>query len=494
MFNNQDGHSTRFFSVDASWLHMDAPHNRVTIVGLALFDRPLDYERLRASLENRLLRFGRFRQRVRESVVPFGLPTWEPDPHFDLDNHLKRMKLPAPGDWEALQRVVEKIMSAPLPAHRPLWRMFLVEKYGTGSALIVCLSHALADGAAMLHVLDTWMGTTAKASLTCLKPEAAQPDADDRTGRIGRGLSEMRHIMAMPAAVANKSRAAAADPVGTAVQAAEVGRALGKLLFIPPDRRTVLSGRCGQAKRAVLSDPIALERVKSVAKALDAKLNDVVLAAVTGSLRDYLLACGEEVRGLNLRAMVPVYLHPWDDPNDLRNGFGLVYLSLPVGVADPLRRLRVLKRRMDAIKRTPEAAVAYGVLFGLGFTPPTVEHLIARAFGVKATAVMTNVKGPSEVRYLAGVPTRCMVFWVPQPAGLGLGVSIISYAGEVTVSLATDAELVPDPEVITAGFHEQFGLLERLCAPAPRKARAGHAAAASASHRPAAKRRTRQPA
>ena len=159
-----------------------------------------------------------------------------------------------------------------------------------------------------------------------------------------------------------------------------------------------------------MSGPIALARVTAVGRALDTKVNDVVLGAVTGSLQAYLLARGEDVRGLNLRAMVPVYLHLWDDPDDLRNGFGLVYLSLPLGVADPVRRLQVLECRMDEIKRSPEAAVTYDILRGLGFTPPPFEHLIARAFGIKATAVMTNVKGPSEVRYLAGDPVGRMVF------------------------------------------------------------------------------------
>ncbi len=490
-------HDTPFYSVDATWLHMDAPSNRVTIVGLALFDQPVKFQRLRVAVEERLLRFDRFRQRVRESPWPLGLPTWEPDPEFDLDAHLWHIRLPKPGDWSTLQRLIEKIMQVPLPADRPLWRTILVDHYGAGSAMIMCLSHAVADGAAILNVFNTWTGATARASLAHLAPKAPEPpDGDDPAARIAHALDEVDQILAMPRTWLEKGRAVAKDPLGAIVQGASMGLALGKVLLIPPDPRTVLTGRCGPEKRAVLCDPLPLAQIKTVGHAFGAKVNDVVLSAVTGSLRAYLLGRGEAVRGLNVRAMVPVYLHPWDDDDDMRNGFGLVFLSLPVGIADPVHRLKVLKARMDHIKATPEAVVTYGIMQGMGYTPPPVERLIATGFGLKGTAVMTNVIGPTEVRYLAGVPIARMMFWVPQPAGLGIGVSLMSYAGELTVSLATDAALVPDPEVIADGFREEFGQLVRLSSLVPAKTRAAapRKPRQAAPRRKPTKARTRQPA
>jgi diacylglycerol O-acyltransferase len=490
-------HETPFFSVDSTWLHMDAPCNRVTIVGLGLYDEPMKFARLRAVVQDRLLRFDRFRQRVRETRWPLGLPTWEPDPQFDLDAHLWRAKLPAPGDWGALQGLVEKLMVVPLPADRPLWRMILVEHFGAGSAMILCLSHALADGLAILHVFDTLTGTTAKNSLARLAPKAEPPQVElGPASRIALALDEAKDYVVGQGDVLKQTLAVAQDPLGSLLRGADIGLALGKVLLIPPDHPTALKGRCGPAKRAVVCDPIPLAQAKSVGKAFGAKVNDVVLSAVTGALHNYLLARGEAVRGQNIRALVPVYLHPWQDATDLRNGFGLVFLSLPVGIADPVRRLRVLKARMDKIKSSPEAIVTYGIMQGMGHTPPAVERLIAGAFGAKGTAVITNVMGPAEVRYLAGVPTSRMLFWVPQPAGLGLGVSMISYNGELNVCLATDAELVPDPEVIVAEFQKEFRQLVRLSAHVPSKTRAP----AKRKSRPAAPRRNptkaraRQPA
>ena len=97
--------SETFSSVDAAWLHMDTPTNLAIITGVLSFKEPLDYERLKATLEHRLLIHSRFRQRVRESNIPLGLPSWEYDPDFDLEEHLQRCTLPEPGGHDELQQL-----------------------------------------------------------------------------------------------------------------------------------------------------------------------------------------------------------------------------------------------------------------------------------------------------------------------------------------------------------------------------------------------------
>jgi WS/DGAT/MGAT family acyltransferase len=466
-------HPERFYSVDAAWLHMDSP-GKTLITGLSLYDRPLTARDLRAAVEDRLLRFARFRQRVREPDVLLGLPVWEPDPDFDLDAHLKRATLPAPGDMAALFRLVERLMATPLQPRRPLWQMHLVEHFGTGSALIMRLSHAVADGAALVHVLDTFTGVTAKASRAPLPPPELKAPLDEAgdglAGAILRALDTMDRARALPGQLLDQGLAAASDPVGTTLRAMSGVAALGKVLFIPPDRQTILRGRSGPARRAVVSDPIPLSEIKTISHALGSKVNDVVLSAIAGGFRRYLLEHNQPVSGLNLRATVPVYLGDWDQAEIMRNEFGLVFLSLPVGIEDPLRRLRELKRRMDAIKASPEAAVTYGIMYGMGHTPPAVEHLVAKVFGMKATAVMTNSIGPVQPRYLAGSRIDRLLVWAPHPAGLALSFTILSYAGDLTVSLSTFASVVPDPETILAGFEAEFAELRRLGA--RRKSRA----------------------
>jgi hypothetical protein len=137
----------------------------------------------------------------------------------------------------------------------------------------------------------------------------------------------------------------------------------------------------------------------------------------------------------------------------------MVFLSLPVGIPDTVARLGEMKRRMDGLKSSLEAPVSYGILNLMGMVPPDLQDAMVGVFGAKATAVMTNVIGPEERLYLAGAPLESLMFWVPQAGRLGMGVSILSYAGEVRLGIMTDEGLVPDPETILDGFHSEFAEL-----------------------------------
>jgi diacylglycerol O-acyltransferase / wax synthase len=164
---------------------------------------------------------------------------------------------------------------------------------------------------------------------------------------------------------------------------------------------------------------------------------------------------------------MPVNLRPLEKMSDLGNQFGLIFLSLPVGILDPARRLAELRRRATALKRSTEPVVVYGILRAMGLSPHAIQKLVVRIFATKATAVMTNIPGPRQTVYLAGTPIRDIFFWVPQSGRVGLGVSICSYAGHVRLGVGTDAGLVPDPEEIVKGFHEELAELKRLAAEAP---------------------------
>jgi WS/DGAT/MGAT family acyltransferase len=239
---------------------------------------------------------------------------------------------------------------------------------------------------------------------------------------------------------------------------------MGRLALLWPDPKTPFKGELGVPKRAAWSAPLALQEVKAIGRAVGGSVNDVLLTAATGALRRYMQGLGEPVDGLNFRGVVPVNLRPADVEPDLGNKFGLVFLSLPVGIADPLERLLELKRRMDKIKGSPEAILIFGLLNFAGGAPVEVQDALVNIFGTKATGVMTNVPGPRQQLYLAGAPLDTIMFWVPQSGHLGLGVSIISYAGQVWLGVATDQGLVPDPEAIIAGFHVEFDELLKIAA------------------------------
>jgi diacylglycerol O-acyltransferase / wax synthase len=243
-------------------------------------------------------------------------------------------------------------------------------------------------------------------------------------------------------------------------------KALSKLLLLPPDRKTIFKQKCDIPKRAAWSSDIRMEDVKAVGRLMGGTINDILLSAVTGALRRYFEENNQPVLGLNIRAMVPVNLRSEESLDQLGNQFGLVYLDLPIGVKDPIRRLVTLRRRMDAIKNTPEAVVALGILNFIGFTPTQIEKIILTIFGIKGTAVMTNVPGPRETLHLTGAEISSLMFWVPAPGNLSLGVSILSYAGRVILGVATDAGMAPDPERIVELFLVEFEHLSKWGRPA----------------------------
>ncbi len=467
-----------FSLVDAAWLHMDEPTSMAMIVGVITFEKPLELAALRKLMRALVQRVPRFRQRVREPRLGLGVPQWEDDPHFDLDAHLHRIALPAPHDQNALHDLVGDLMSTPLDFTKPLWQYHLVENYDGGCALICRLHHAMADGLALVQVLLSMADSappsgngTEKHARASKKPRES---VVDQTLRLA--LRGARFANALTSDSQMLRQAARFGASGSL--------ALGKLLLIGPDTPSLFKGNVGVIKRAAWSKPLALNDVKFVSKAFEATINDILISSVTGALRRYIEGRGETTQGMNLRAMIPVNLRDVNqlDLEHLGNQFGLVFLDLPVGIREPTARMSVLKDRMDEIKGTPEALVAYGILGVIGATPSVMEKVINRLFSMKASAVMTNVPGPREPLYLMGSRINGLMFWVPTPANLALGVSIISYAGQVVVGVGTDAGLVPDPEEIVNAFVEEFRALERVAlrrATAQRKRRANKKARAA---------------
>jgi WS/DGAT/MGAT family acyltransferase len=450
----------RMSNADAAWLHMDRPTNLMVVNALLWFDEPLDLERARAVVQERLVeRFPRFRRRIAEPRLGLGLPSWEDDPAFDLDRHVHRLALPEPGDKAALQELVADLMVVPLDRSKPLWDMYVIDGYGEGTAVLTRMHHCIADGIALARVL---------LSLTDAGPDAGlAPPAAEHAGSPLAAISApaLAGVHAAEAAL-HESVELVAHPrpelerlLGRAVAD---GRALAKLLLTGPDAPSALRGKLGVSRRVAWTDPIALAKVKAIGHATGTTVNDVLLAAMTGAVHRYL--DGRDSLVEEIRAMVPFNLRPLDQPlpSDLGNRFGLVYLPLPVGIVDPGERLAEVHRRMDDIKHSPEGPLSYAILGLIGMTPVPVEQRLIEVFTPKTTAVMTNVPGPREPVYFAGSQVAGVLGWVPAGGEIGMGVSIFSYAGEVTIGLQVDAGLVPDPETIVDAFGQELAALSAL--------------------------------
>lgn len=449
-------------NVDAAWLHMEDPTNLMLITGVMSFYEKLDFADLKELIEDRLLPFERFRKKVVISPIPGIGPRWVTDKNFNLHSHLQKVALPDPGGQQELQEMVSTLMSTPLDMSKPLWQFQYIENYRGGSAVVARLHHCIADGIALVRVLLGMTDDSPKGA-----PHARRTRRRRRPLGGGYWLPEVVNeavysVGRITGRMIDKTVDTLSNPAKAARLVAEGGKGaqvLARLATMPADPDSLFKGALCTRKVCAWSRVMPLEEVKAYAKAQGATINDVLLAGVTGALRRYMIRRKAAVDGVDLRAVVPVNLRPESDIVKLGNRFGLVFLALPVGIEDHGKRLRELKRRMDAIKDSTEPLVIYALLNAVGLAGPEVEKIALQIFGSKATSVMTNVPGPRKEIYLAGKAMRSMMFWVPQSARLGLGVSILSYAGQVRLGVATDAGLVPDPDTIIADFQEEMEMM-----------------------------------
>jgi WS/DGAT/MGAT family acyltransferase len=231
------------------------------------------------------------------------------------------------------------------------------------------------------------------------------------------------------------------------------------ILLMPDDSPTRLKGELSGRKVVAWSEPMALADVKTIGKGLSCSVNDVLLACVAGAVGEYLRARGDDPAGQEIRAMVPVNLRPLEQAHELGNRFGLAPLVLPVGIANPIERVYEVRRRMSALKGSYQPLLAFGVLALAGVLVKGAQDALLETFSRKATAVMTNVPGPAKPLQFCGSTLRQTMFWVPASGNIGLGVSILSYAGGVQFGIVADTARCPDPQALIAQFEPQFEAL-----------------------------------
>lgn len=426
---------------DAAWYRLEHRGNPVDVTAVLAFDGEIPEALLRDRLQQRLLAHPRFRRRVVAPRAGVGAPRWEEEPGFSIEAHLRHARVREPGGRQELETLVGELMSEPFDWSRSPWRGVIVDGLSRGSALVVQVHHCVGDGFALMEIL---------LSL-----------ADDDPGtRPCDPVVERARVSAWPFP-------------GSTIRARDVPRlalgsslALARLVRLSFDPPTSLRAPPSGARRASWSRAIPLDALKRRAHATGAKINDVLLAAVTTAIRRYLRERGEPTRPV--RAVVPVNLRPPDMPIDLEQGnwFGLVWVDLPLDEPERAARERALRATVARLKRSMEALASLGILELMGRVPVLAERAIEELFVRKASLVITNVPGPRRRLHVVGLPLREIVFWVPHPR-LSLGISLLSYAGEVRVGVRADASVVPHPERIVALVEDELELDLATRRPAP---------------------------
>ena len=449
--------------VDTAWLRMEEPTNLMMITGIMGLDHDIDFQRLVDTIGLRFLAFPRFRYKA---VYGSRNSYWEFDEDFDIYSHVRRTALPGDAGKQELQEFVSELASTPLDQSKPLWQFHLVENHSEGPVLITRIHHCYADGIALIQVLLSLTDSTPEPRASARSPqhwkrqrmqesnifrrflEPARDGLDTAVDWGQKALEEMLAMLRQP------------EQVGAyANEAIDIADELATTLLLSDDPPTRFKGRLGARKRVAWTEPLPLDEVKAVGRALGCTVNDVLIASATGALNHYLRCCGEDPEDIEIRATVPVNLRPLEHAKDLGNHFGLVYLPLPVGLENPLQRLLKVHEHMEELKNSRQAVVAFGLLAALGMGPAALQKPMLDMMSRKASAVLTNVPGPRRPLYMAGTAVREMMFWVPQNGSIGMGISILSYNQQVYMGLITDRRLVPDPEAIVSRFRAEFDKL-----------------------------------
>jgi len=442
--------------VDTAWLRMERATNPMMITGVLMFAEPMGIDRLREVIRQRFLAYRRFKQKAVDT--PTGA-SWVTDRDFDLDWHVQATALPGRADKRAMERFVSQLASSPLDHGRPLWQFHLVEHYRGGSALVARIHHSYADGMALVQVLLSLTDTT-RVPKSGSELHAAWLKHDH--AGVARRVGAVDRYVKLGARVVEKGMEMYRDPTLAAVLAkegADIALELVHAIALSDDPPSLLRGPLGVSKRVAWAEPLDLDEVKAVGRACECTVNDVLMATAAGALRAYMLERGAEVDGVTLRATVPVNLRPLEHAKQLGNHFGLVFLDLPVGEGNPIRRVERVVECMGELKNSRQAIVAYGLLAALGMAPAALQGLALDLFSRKASAVATNVPGPQQPLYMAGCLLREMMFWVPQTGTIGIGISILSYNGRVHFGLIADAKLIPDPDAVIQRFGSEFDKL-----------------------------------
>ena len=472
--------SEQLTALDATFLELEqADDSALMHIGGALgFDAPSTggtptLNTVRMHIVRRLDRLPRFRQRLGEPRTGgLSWPSWKRDERFDIEDHVRHATLPPPGDDHEFLDWVSDFFSHRLDRSRPLWEMVLLDGLTNARwSLVWKTHHCLVDGVGSVDIVDLLLrdgtppaGDSAQPAPNVSTgdesthgwlphpPEAIRQTADSSLTAVRAGAHALMH----PREALERSR----GMVDLLVR--------DELLAAP---NCSLNGPIG-ATRRVATVHISLEEVRPTRSVLGATVNDVVLCAATGGLRELLLARGEDPPRQGLRAMVPVNIRGAGAHGELGNKVSSLFVDLPVAEADPLHRYELVRAAVEKQKARGQALAAGTLTDIAGLAPPIFHAGLARSLFARRlfNITVTNVAGSPNRLYAFGAPMIDVVPIVPLAAEHAVGIAVVSNAGQLTFGLCADRSTVPDLDVLRDGIAASLSELQALA----RKAASTH--------------------
>ena len=445
----------RLSPLDAAFLDAEDadPHANLAIASVAIMEGPPpSHAEFASGIGTVIAAIPRARQRVRRVPWDLGLPVWVDDPHFDLDYHLRRTALPAPGDDAALHALVARIMAQRLDRERPLWESWVIEGLsGDRWAVLTKVHHCMADGVSGAQLLGMIFGaTTAAPGGTPDQPTESEPG----TARLLAGA--LAGLVRYPVEQLGLLAGALRSPARIASTIKGFAELAGALRPAAPSS---LTGPIGRARRYSVAR-VSLPAVTEIAKARDVTVNDVALTAITIALRTLLLHRGERPDAHTVRTLVPVSVRAASDAGILDNRVSLLLPFLPVDIEDPVDALTVVHERLRTAKASNEAEAGASLTELAAHEPfgplSATIRLAARLPQRNIVTVTTNVPGPREPLYVLGRKMVELLPYVPIAVRLRIGVAILSYCDNLTFGLTGDYDTAPDLDLLAETIEKRI--------------------------------------
>jgi WS/DGAT/MGAT family acyltransferase len=461
--STQGRHLDRLTAVDASFLTNESSNSHMHVGAILLFEGPPPkYVDLVEHVRSRLKLVPRFRQKLVVPPLEAGRPLWADDVNFNLTYHIRHTALPEPGGEAQLKRLAGRIFSQQLDRSKPLWEMWLAQGLERDRfAILTKTHHAMVDGISGVDIGTVLFDFEPVPEPRPVEDEWVPQPEPGTTELVARGISD---LVAAPVALAERAVEAVRKPETTARRAVEALEGLSEIVtaFADPAPDVPLNQPIGPHRRYVWARS-ELATFKRIKDALGGTVNDVVLAVVTGALRNWLQARSIRTEGLELRALVPVSIRNEDERGNLGNRIALMRGPLPVYVEDPVRRLRTISQEMEGLKRSKQALGAEVISRFNDFAPPT---LLAQASRINFSTrlfntIVTNVPGPQLPLYVLGREMEEVYPVAFLPENHALAVAIMSYNGKIGFGLLADYDSMEDVEAIADGIAESLAELEQ---------------------------------
>ncbi|MGH2709956.1 MAG: WS/DGAT/MGAT family O-acyltransferase [Actinomycetota bacterium] len=455
----------RLSVLDASFLYLERGGVHMHVAGLVILDpKTMPDGKLRAEdlanlIQDRIHLVPRFRQKAVFPPLGLGRPVWVDDQDFDVDFHLRRAALPAPGGRKELADFVQRVHSRPLDRSKPLWEMYFIEGLEDGYVAVLSKTHhAMIDGISGMDIATVMFDLTPEPQDIKRKLWKPQNEPEPREVLIEAVRDQITHpLMSLADGFGRAIRA----PQEAWDQAKRVLGGIGEIVAKGQAPQGPFNTRIGPNRRFSMAE-VPVADAKAVKNALGGTVNDVVLAAVAGSLRKLLEHRGEKPTG-SLRAMVPVSTRDVSKRMALGNQVSMFFADLPVGIADPKKRLEKISAVTKELKSSHQAIAATRLINTAQWTPPTLHGLAARLLARSrfANLVVSNVPGPQIPLYLSGAQLVVAYPVMPLGPALGLSVAVTSLSGTMGFGFTGDWDAVPDIDFLPEGLLESMAELKK---------------------------------